>query len=52
MYLRRVEDNEDFYNDPSNERWYDYEEKTESGIYLPSASKEKPQIAEVVEKSI
>ena len=29
VYLRRVEDNEDFYNDPSNERWYDYDEKTE-----------------------
>jgi hypothetical protein len=27
--LRRIEDNEEFYTDPKNERWYGFDEKTE-----------------------
>ena len=27
MCLRRVEDNEEFYTDPKNERWYGFDEK-------------------------
>lgn len=29
VYLRRVENNEEFYTDPENDRWYNFDEKTE-----------------------